>query len=328
MAITPDSNIFLLKVPLLISNKNQLNFSNESSQHSYFYSLPKLEIKEASYQRKDNVIKYPAHIDTIVEYNYCMYQNENYGNKWFYAYITNMEYVNDGLTEITIATDVWQTWQFNVNFKESFVEREHVNNDTIGLHTIDENLNVGEVIQEYEQEDISLSEYAWLAIASSWNPADEEQFSGITIYNNQIFGNEIHLIATNPISNLVNFLLYLLKTNADGHIEDIKDVFLVPNALIDQSKLTQHSGSVSGQSFSFYSIGFSTENVSITQNVEKHYTFSDFTPKNNKCYVYPYNYLFVSNNIGNRNIFKYEDFSNSNNATFNIELAMSIRSKW
>lgn len=48
------------------------------------------------------------------------------GNKWFYAFITNMTYVNDNRTDITITTDVFQTWQFDINFKESFIEREMI----------------------------------------------------------------------------------------------------------------------------------------------------------------------------------------------------------
>lgn len=75
-----------------------------------------------------------------------MYQNENYTNKWFYAFITNMRYVNDNMTEITIETDVFQTWQFNINYKKMFVEREHVNDDTIGLHTVPENVELGDYI--------------------------------------------------------------------------------------------------------------------------------------------------------------------------------------
>ncbi len=75
-----------------------------------------------------------------------MYQNENYSNKWFYAFITNMRYVNDNMTEITIATDVFQTWQFNLNYKKMFVEREHVNDDTVGLHTVPENVELGDYV--------------------------------------------------------------------------------------------------------------------------------------------------------------------------------------
>lgn len=56
-----------------------------------------------------------------------MYQNENYSNKWFYAFIDGMKYINDSMTEISISTDVWQTWQFDLEFMESFVEREMIN---------------------------------------------------------------------------------------------------------------------------------------------------------------------------------------------------------
>lgn len=56
-----------------------------------------------------------------------MYQNKNYSSKWFYAFISNMRYVNDNTTFIQLQTDLWQTWQFDLTFKRSFVEREMIN---------------------------------------------------------------------------------------------------------------------------------------------------------------------------------------------------------
>lgn len=126
MAIQPQTDLRLLKVPLTLDNKNQLTFSTLNAQTSYFLSLPHLEINNISYQRKDSIIRYPAHIDSIIQYNYCMYKNENYTNKWFYGFIIGMKYINDGMTEILIQTDVYQTWQFDITFKESFVEREMI----------------------------------------------------------------------------------------------------------------------------------------------------------------------------------------------------------
>lgn len=126
MAITPDTNIKILKVPIEISNKNQLTFASKEDQYNYFNSLEKIEIDNANYQRKDNILMFPAHIDSIMEYNYCMYQNNNYDDKWFYAFIVNMEYENNGTTKIYLATDTWQTWCFDLDFKQSFVEREHI----------------------------------------------------------------------------------------------------------------------------------------------------------------------------------------------------------
>ncbi len=146
MAITPQTNIRLLKSPLNMNNKHQLTFVDKYAQEAYFKSLPHIEIDECHYQRKDNIIRFPAHIDDLLEYNYVMYQNENYSDKWFYAYIINMEYKADNLTLITIGTDVWQTWQFDLNFKQSFIEREHVakNEDTYNKNLEPEGLEFGE----------------------------------------------------------------------------------------------------------------------------------------------------------------------------------------
>lgn len=127
MALTPNTTLRLIKVPLEIDNKNQLTFNNEKEQSDYFLSLPHKEITEISYQRKDSMIYYPEHIDNIMEYNYVMYLNENYTNKWFYAFIVKMEYDNDYNTKIYITTDVFQTWQFQFSFKQSFIEREMIN---------------------------------------------------------------------------------------------------------------------------------------------------------------------------------------------------------
>lgn len=76
-----------------------------------------------------------------------MYQNNNYSNKWFYAFITNMQYENNGTTLISITTDVWQTWQFDITWKQSFIEREmiDVQDDIPGANLIPEGLELGEV---------------------------------------------------------------------------------------------------------------------------------------------------------------------------------------
>ena len=125
MALTPDTEIRLLKLPLTIDNKNQLTFSNIEAQTNYFLGITEcIELEKCSYQRKDNIIRFPAHIDSIIQYDYVMYKNENYGDKWFYAFVVGMEYENDGLTNVTIQTDVFQTWQFDILWKQSFIERE------------------------------------------------------------------------------------------------------------------------------------------------------------------------------------------------------------
>ena len=108
------TDIRLVKVPIEIDNKNQLTFSSTNTQFNYFDSLEHIELDDSSYQRKDNTIRYPGHIDDLIGYNYCMYKNTGYSNKWFYAFIIDMRYTTDEMTLSVIKTDVWQTWQFDL----------------------------------------------------------------------------------------------------------------------------------------------------------------------------------------------------------------------
>lgn len=168
MAITPQTEIRLLKVPFQLDNKNQLTFSNIEAQSNYFNSLEHIEINRCSYQRKDNIINFPSHIDRILQYNYVMYKNNNYLDKWFYAFITDMKYENDNLTYISIKTDVFQTWQFDIIYKKMFVEREHVLNDIIGEHTVPEGLETGEYITDNIIYNTELDEFKYIVRVSEW----------------------------------------------------------------------------------------------------------------------------------------------------------------
>ena len=140
------TDIRLVKVPIELDNKNQLTFASKTAQYTYFNSCTHIEVDDSSYQRKDNTIRYPGHIDDLIGYNYCMYKNTSYSSKWFYAFITDMRYINDSMTLVTIKTDVWQTWFDDITLKKCFVEREHVNSDNYGEHTVPENLETGEYI--------------------------------------------------------------------------------------------------------------------------------------------------------------------------------------
>ena len=67
MVVIPDTDIYLLKSPLTLSNKHQITFQNEEAQFNYFNSLPKIQMDDTSYQRKDGYIRYFDNIENIRE---------------------------------------------------------------------------------------------------------------------------------------------------------------------------------------------------------------------------------------------------------------------
>jgi hypothetical protein len=269
--------------------------------------------------------------------NYIAFQNPDYSNKWFFAWIDDVIYKGDKNTEITFTIDAWSTWFDKWNKKVCFINRQHVNNDTIGLHTIPENLDVGEVIEEQETEDESYgNEYGYyVGVLSNWEIKDGSdgtevlpsnkgtQNAGISVYDNTVFGEKLYLFNITDLSSYINLSLFLLRTNADGHIEDVKNIFIIPNLAITQSQLVQHNATVGERSFNWYTLNYNITPTKFNTTINKRHNFSDFNPKNNKCFVYPYNYLFVSNNNGSNNIYKYEDFT-TENCVFENQFSIAI----
>ncbi len=73
-----------------------------------------------------------------------------------------MEYINENCTAITFETDVFQTWQFQIVYKQSFIEREHVNNESVGANTIPENVETSEYVTNISNYYNSLDTYKYI----------------------------------------------------------------------------------------------------------------------------------------------------------------------
>ena len=303
MNITPDTTIRLLKCPLELDNKNQITFSNATAQYNYFHGLPYIEVDGSYYQRKDSSIYYPDNFDDLLEYNYVMYQNSNYSNKWFYAFITNMEYVSDNCTRIEITTDVFQTWQFDLTYKKSFVIREHVNDDTIGSNIIEENLDTGEMTTINSSsvkygitgtKIIVMSTYDPYA-ASGTNP----DFNGLIAYNGTMFGCPMWAFDYNDLAGVQNFIQLVISARSTSAIQGI---FMCPTELIRNNINSLDHNKITGS----YSVYTNTETFLPKSNTA---AYSDYTPKNNKCYCYPYHFLEVTNSNGEKQQYRIEDFT-------------------
>ena len=295
MAVTPDSEIRLLKVPLELDNKNQLTFASKQAQYNYFNSLPKIIADNCTYQRKDSIVRFPAHIDSILTYNYCMYQNEHYSDKWFYCFITDKKYINDNMTELTIKTDVFQTWQFDLQYKRCFVEREHVSDDTIGIHTVPENLEIGDYVQNNVQT-FSFTDYCFLiqvqkfyhttTVVLATNLGGIPQAGGF--YLCDTFSEVADIIDeyNNP-SNGVS-------------IDNITNIWIVPKRCVNYSNVDEYNR-----------WGGQSSPIVETLSFSKIISLDGYVPKNKKLLTYPYIALVMSNNNGTSNTLRIEEFSSA-----------------
>ena len=317
MAVTPDTTIKLLKVPIEIDNMNQLTFATLTDQYNYFNGCTKLEEEDLYYQRKDNYILWPAHIDTIIKYNYCMYQNSNYSEKWFYAFITNMEYENDGTTKVYIETDVYQSWLFDITMKACFVEREHVNDDTIGKNLVPENLQLGEYVCNKKDQWLHENTYSPyytgtdMCIVVGATTDDSGTIPGNTygVQTDGIYAGLRYYVFTNDTTGIpaLNTFITNYATSSHTSPDAIKCIFMMPKILCSGYDRTDHLYAGSNYAVLKYinDSTFSTDNKNIDLTLS---TLDSYTPINNKLKTFPYCYMLVSNNSGSDVIYRYEDF--------------------
>ena len=150
------------------------------------------------------------------------------------------------------------------------------------------------------------------------------------------FGNELYLFGLNEdgIYDLGNFLDIV---NRQGHIADIKDICILPKAFLpDLATIRDNVTFAYPLTFPdeiithYKKIRYDNSLIDNIRNIVKKisplYSFSDYVPKNNKIFCYPMNYLYITNNIGSNNIYRYEDFllDENNQLSFKLELSVVI----
>ena len=311
MVIVPTSRIILLKNPIEVDYMNELTFANKQAQYNYFYNLPKLECDEATYQRKEGVIRFPTDpdmlgttYDDLIQYNYCMYQNDKWSNKWFYAFVKDVTFDNPGMCYISIETDVWQTWCFDITFKSSFIEREHVNSDNYGEHTIPEGLETGEYITGYGYDSTAIGT-SHIVMGTTISPSDGTTPVTGGVYGG-IYSGVQYFVFQDNLS--LNQALNVIASN--GNSNSIVSLFYCPDWITGYTDASFVNG---------------IANVPNTSTVSKssgiaiplHPTQIDgYTPKNRKLFVYPYVSYLVSNNSGENITYRLEDFYYNEN-TYN-----------
>ena len=173
-------------VPFYNDYKDTRWFDNRTQQDSYFNSRTTVHNMggQNSFQRIEGryFVKVNKSIDDLWGTNYLTFLNRN---KRFYAFVTTMEYINDGLTHVYFEIDVLQTWLFEMNFKPSYVVREHRklwNNDgTPVINTIDEGLNYGLEYDVVESIQITPHPFKWLVIASKQPIATGDEYKASTV---------------------------------------------------------------------------------------------------------------------------------------------------
>lgn len=168
----PETKVYLCEqVPLDDTYTDTLDFADKIAQAAYFTSKATHKYTNLSYQRVNNSIanpraaltcRVPDLADKLYNCNYMMFQNNNFGTKWFYAFIKQVNYISPECTEIVYEIDNIQTWLFDFKVGECYVEREHSSSDAPFENILTEPINVTEYTCTGEKYEYPTEQYITL----------------------------------------------------------------------------------------------------------------------------------------------------------------------
>lgn len=300
MYIVPNTTIKLIRnCPIEYSYENTIFFNSEAEQTNYFINvLEGYKLQNNSYQRVNKgKMRVAVNAEFLYTCNYLAFQNASFGNKWFYAFITNVEYVNNTTSEVTYEIDVIQTWHFNYLLMPCFVEREHSLTDEIGDNLVPESLDTGEFVSDDFISPPQLDDYS-LVFWTTFNDDATHSAGGGEIFNNGrglyysgLIANVFPLTPT----GLNDALSYLSDIHAN-RINGLVNANIVPDlAWLPDLDPT---GPNALPKVTDYDV----------QKKTTLYRKDGTQVKNKKCLTYPFNALYVTNNQGKSAIFRYEFF--------------------
>lgn len=301
MYIQPHTNIKLLhNVPLDDTYEHTIYFDSASAQYSYFANLTKYNLVNYTYQRvQKGVARVGIKADLLYDCNYMMFQNSSFGSKWFYAFIKNIEYVNNECSDVTFEIDVIQTWFFDFSFGQCFVEREHTVTDNIGEHIEPETIETGEfVFNNYEMllspaTDKDLTDMVvCLAIVDVVGQTVQGE-----LYDGVYGAAELWVYDSTDVSSIDRKIGEFTEAT-----DKIIGMYMFPKLLIGNIPSTHKLA------FSERALKTKVDHLTAPRITD---TLDGYRPKNRKLYTYPYNFCHVDNASGSELNLRYEFFENN-----------------
>ena len=346
-AIAPNSDVIICKgVPLDIGYEHTIYQTSAANQYTVFYNYAKYTLSAQSYQRVSrNYIRVAYVADVLQDCNYMMFRNTTYGSKWFYAFITEINYINDHTSEIKYELDVMQTYYFDYELGRCFVEREHSLTDYLYESQTEEGLDPGDMIvrsvasKYYDPVNASSPQYYAVIYyipntqyfqpkvynqSTTLDPADVSTLSKYNVYNfipMPTFTLSVPIqcgsdsVATFTCSGLRHAVRSLIEIEAS-----IITIQMIPTEIAIAFNLLTGTNDENN----FRQFGYS-DSLTISEGG----SFADihdnmtYTPKNKKLLQFPYTYITMSNNAGENTDYKWELFNHTFNTLPTAEFMLS-----
>lgn len=313
-------------IPFGLNDNVVLTFHSYQEQTDFFENFVIDEFNNLSFIKGffNKKIKVDTPIDNLYNANYVVFNNEDYGDKNFYAYIVDFEYISDSCTAIIIEIDYFQTYMGDIVFLASDIERQMTRDDDI--ENIYNQLPEPIQIDRYfiaKTKEINFTSWRVCVLykpnlviegIKGFFGFDATNISGDDTYNYRDLLNDSKY---RPDYNIGSYVYNKYMTgcavknyNISSQVEletittklwlleltgySVVDVYMIPSVMGDNAY----------SSVEYYAIGSPYYDMGYIPTGADTY----YQPLNNKTYMSPYVYLELSNYMGGKKNYTYQNF--------------------
>lgn len=284
--VQPNSTIeFFSDINLSDKYTDSLYFASVSAKDTYFTNLNKVaRVLTCSYTRENRgYVRVEVPMATLIGATYMRFKNTSFENKWFYAFVDKVDYVNNQTTEVKFSIDPLMTWMGTFTLNECYIERQHTLNDGIGNNIAEEGIPVGDYVIE-NQHTVFSGTSKIMVVCLTNNVATEGSLVGgiysaysITVCNSYAEVNAL-------IDGLVS----------QNKFENIVGIYMCPEEI---------------------AVAASGRGGVPAEYAKPYASLNGYVPRNKKLFCYPYKYAMVDNSEGAQQEYKYEFFNTLPDAT-------------
>ena len=314
---TPSGKVLFGAVPWDNSYVNVRLYTSLTEQYNDIANAMTVSSEDYTYIGRNRRLKVAVEADRLYHCNYCMYRNESLTDGWIYCFITDVEYINDHTSEITLETDVFNTYLYGTDWAipPCFIERETVpSEDSKYLLTSEPDFPLVYQVDAMKSKLFDLG--GWVvatgstteeasSLADILNPNGWKAVPAPTTYWKGVpLGCSFHFCDMDTSSGASNELQTVLSTLAYAGVTDsVAAIFSIPKFAYDEIKaagLTNNivNSIVKPDAFATYSTSFLAP--------ERGDTVDGYVPANKKLLYYPYTYLNLTDYNGSSSQLRYE----------------------
>lgn len=345
----PGTRVKICNVNFRSDYSNVVKFDNNAQRDNYFNKLNGEEkvLTIGSNLLPDNSVKLDIPFDVMINYNYLVvdipimtseaepikYENKHDRNSKYYFFIEEIKSNAPNTTTCILNLDVWTTFINSVNIDYMMLERGHapmfkikadeylnnpINNN---IYLLDQDINFGNnssivantKTKQFNNNNMFACIVTTADINGNWGTIAEGNWN---TPHSQLYimqGSPSYFVIGVEVNDLDNFMINA-DINLPNFLQTIQGIFFIQKSLISYNLIKNWLG------VNIYGVNAVQQSELYIKLNKEDFKYDNKYKNIAKLYTFPYSFIEISDEVGNKSLIKIEETNNNININTTVSL--------